>query len=63
LARARELRVHQDGELRGAAGNRLQQACAAILGGTPRPPYAALGRLCQLWVGVERAGSSFAQEI
>jgi hypothetical protein len=61
LPRARELRVHQDRELRGATGDRLQQTCAAILGGTPRPPYAALGQLCQLWVAMERAGSSFAE--
>jgi hypothetical protein len=60
LPRARELRVHQDRELRGDAGDRLQQASAAILGGTAGPPYLALAQLCELWVGMERAGSSFA---
>jgi hypothetical protein len=62
LPRARELRVQQDRELRGEAGDTLQQACAAILDGTSQQPYVALGQLCQLWVGTERAGSSPADE-
>jgi hypothetical protein len=57
LPRARELRVRQDRELRGEAGDRLQQACVAILAGGSLSPYNALGQLCQLWVGKERAGS------
>ena len=60
LRGARELRVHEDQELRGEAGDVLQQACAAILGRAPRPPYVALVQLCQLWVGKERTGSSIA---
>jgi hypothetical protein len=61
LPAARELRVHQDRALRGEAGDVLQQACATILGGAPRPPYAAFVALCQVWVGKERAGSSIAE--
>jgi hypothetical protein len=60
LTRARELRIHQDQELRGDAGDRLQQACAAMLSGMSRPPYTALGQLCHLWVGMERAAGSAA---
>ena len=58
--RARALRVHEDLELRGEAGDVLQHACAEILGGAPRPPYVALVQLCQLWVGKERTGSNIA---
>lgn len=60
LPRARELRVHQDRELRGEAGDRLELACAVVVDGVPREPYLSLGRLCRLWVDRERSGSSFA---
>lgn len=61
LPRARELRIHQDRELRGEAGDCLRQACEAVIEGLPREPYVALGRVCGLWVDRERSGSSFAE--
>ena len=59
LPRARRLRVRQDQELHGEAGDMLHRACAVIIDGA-RQPYQALGQLCRLWVDTERAGSSFA---